>query len=265
MVNQPGPALWPKAMSIKGVLFDIAGVLYQGDSVVPGAIEGLKRVRAAGLCMRLVTNTSRQSKRALLAKLRGFGFDVSQDEVFTATEALVAHLVREGLRPFLLVHPDLDEEFAALDRDRPSAVVIGDAAERFTYQRLNKAFRLLIDGAPLLAIATNRYFREADGLSLDAGPFVAALEYAAQVEAKLFGKPAPAFFHAVLTDFGTSPAEVLMIGDDVEADVNGALSRGLRATLVRTGKYRPGDEQRIAEGGRCVADVGEAIDAVLNT
>ena len=252
-------------MAIKGVLLDIAGVLYDGDTVVPGAIKSLQALRAAALPLRLVTNTSRRPKRVLLDHLRHLGFDVSEDEVFTATEALVAHLVRDRLRPFLLVHPNLDEEFETLDRDRPNAVVVGDAAERFTYQRLNAAFRLLIDGAPLLAIATNRYFREADGLSLDAGPFVAALEYAAQAEAILFGKPAPAFFQAVLTDLGTSSAETLMIGDDVEADVNGALSLGLQAALVRTGKYRAGDERRIGEGGHCVTDVGEAVNAVLNT
>ncbi len=252
-------------MAIKGVLLDIAGVLYDGDTVVPGAIKGLRALRAAGLPLRLVTNTSRRPKRVLLDHLRRLGFDVSEDEVFTATEALVAYLVRERLRPFLLVHPYLDEEFEALDRDRPNAGVVGDAAERFTYQRLNAAFRLLIDGAPLLAIATNRYFREADGLSLDAGPFVAALEYATQAETILFGKPAPAFFQAVLTDLGMPPAETVMIGDDVEADVNGALSLGLQATLVRTGKYRAGDERRIGEGGHCVADVSEAVNAVLNT
>lgn len=246
-------------------MLDMAGVLYDGDTVVPGATKGLGKLRAAGLPLRLVTNTSRRPKRVLLDHLRRLGFDVSDDEMFTATEALVAYLVRKGLRPFVLIHPNLDEEFEALDRERPNAVVVGDAAARFTYQRLNAAFRLLIDGAPLLAIATNRYFRETDGLSLDAGPFVAALEYAAQAEATLFGKPAPAFFQAVLTDLGTSPAETVMIGDDVEADVNGALSLGLQATLVRTGKYRPGDERRIGEGGHCVADVSEAVEAVLDT
>ena len=251
-------------MAIKGVLLDIAGVLYDEDTVIPAAIDSLRALGAAGLPLRLVTNTSRRPKRALLKHLRRLGFDVSENEVFTATEALVAHLVREQLRPLLLVHPNLDDEFESLVRDRPNAVVVGDAAERFTYQRLNAAFRLLIDGAPLLAIATNRYFREADGLSLDAGPFVAALEYAVKTEATLFGKPAPAFFQAVLTDLGTAPEETLMIGDDVEADVNGALSLGLQAALVRTGKYRAGDERRIGEGGHFVADVGEAVNAVLN-
>lgn len=251
-------------MAIKGVMLDIAGVLHDGDTVIRGAPKSLQALRAAGLPLRLVTNTSRRPKRVLLDHLRHLGFDISEDEIFTATEALVAFLVRDRLRPFLLVHPNLDEEFEVLDRDRPNAVVVGDAAERFTYQQLNAAFRLLIDGAPLLAIATNRYFREADGLSLDAGPFVAALEYAAQVEAILFGKPAPAFFQAVLADLGTSPAETLMIGDDVEADVNGALSLGVQATLVRTGKYREGDERWIGDGGHFVADVGEAIKALLS-
>lgn len=250
-------------MAIKGVLLDIAGVLYDGDSVVPGAIEGMQALRAAGLPLRLVTNTTRQPKRMLLDQLRRLGFEVAEGELFTATEALVAYLVRERLRPLLLVHPNLDEEFAALDRERPNAVVVGDAAERFTYPRLNAAFRLLVDGAPLLAIATNRYFREADGLSLDAGPFVAALEYAAAAKAILFGKPAPAFFQAVVNDLGASPAETWMIGDDVEADVNGALALGLRATLVRTGKFRTGDVERIREGGRCVADLSEAVQALL--
>lgn len=250
-------------MAISGILLDMAGVLYDGDTPIPGAVESLKTLRDAGMPLRLVTNTSRQSKHALLHQLRRLGFDVSENELFTATGALVAHLLHDRLRPLLLVHPKLDVEFHALDKDRPNAVVIGDAAERFTYDRLNGAFRLIIDGAPLLAIARNRYFRQADGLSLDAGPFVAALEYAAGTEAILFGKPAADFYQAALTDLGTSHAETAMIGDDVEADVNGALSLGLQAMLVRTGKYRPGDERRMTGGGTCVADIGEAVEAVL--
>lgn len=250
-------------MSIEGVLLDIAGVLYEGERVVPGAIEAIRDLRAAGRPLRLVTNTSRQTKRALIDRLSLLGLDVSSEEVFTPTEALIARIVDHRLRPHLLVHPNLDVEFAHLDQDQPNVVVVGDAAERFTYRRLNEAFRLLADGAPLFAIARNRYFRQDDGLSLDAGPFVAALEYAADVETELFGKPDPRFFNAVLRDLGTRPAETLMIGDDVEADVNGALSVGINATLVRTGKYRPGDEKRIVEGGQCASNLREALRAAL--
>lgn len=250
-------------MAVKGVLLDIAGVLHDGDAAVPGAVQALEVLRAAGLPLRLITNTSRRSKHMMLERLRGMGFDVAETEVFTAAEAVVAHLRRKGLRPFLLVHANLEGAFAELDQGRPDAVVVGDAADHFTYARLNTAFRLLMAGAPLLAIAKNRYFREADGLTLDAGPFVVALEYAARVEATLFGKPAPAFFHAVLDDIGLEASDALMIGDDVESDVNGALAVGLGATLVRTGKFRPEDERRMHEGAICVADVGEAVAAAL--
>jgi HAD superfamily hydrolase (TIGR01458 family) len=184
-------------------------------------------------------------------------------DVFTGTEAVVEYLRSRNLTPYLLVHPALDSEFADLVGETPNAVVVGDAADRFTYGRLNAAFRLLLVGAPLLAIASNRYFKDFDGLSLDAGPFIAALEYAAQVEANVFGKPAPAFFDAVLADLGAAPDETVMIGDDVEADVNGALAVGLQAILVRTGKYRAGDELRMNAGGKSAATVREAVTIVL--
>lgn len=177
---------------------------------------------------------------------------------------MIAYLHSQQLTPYLLDHPALEGEFAALTGSTPNAVVVGDAAERFTYDRLNAAFRLLLTGAPLLAIATNRYFKEADGLSLDAGPFVAALEYAANVKAAVFGKPAAAFLDLVLADLGTARGETLMIGDDVEGDVNGALAAGLQAILVRTGKFGPGDELRINAGGESAAHVWEAVAIALS-
>jgi HAD superfamily hydrolase (TIGR01458 family) len=250
-------------MTVRSVLLDIAGVIWDGDRLIPGAVEAVAELRAANLPFRLVTNTTRRPKRALIEQLQEFGFDMTPGDVFTGTEAVVEYLRSRNLTPYLLVHPALDSEFADLVGETPNAVVVGDAADRFTYGRLNAAFRLLLVGAPLLAIASNRYFKDFDGLSLDAGPFIAALEYAAQVEANVFGKPAPAFFDAVLADLGAAPDETVMIGDDVEADVNGALAVGLQAILVRTGKYRAGDELRMNAGGKSAATVREAVTIVL--
>jgi HAD superfamily hydrolase (TIGR01458 family) len=95
-----------------------------------------------------------------------------------------------------------------------------------------------MDGAELIALQRNRYWMTPDGLALDVGPFVAALEYAARTEAVVVGKPAPAFFATALADLGTEPADALMVGDDVESDIGGALAAGLAAALVRTGKFR---------------------------
>lgn len=252
------------ANSSLGVLLDIAGVLIVGDDLVPGALEAVRALRDAGVPFRLVTNTTRRPKRALVDQLSRLGFQIAASDVFTGTEAVIAHLHSRHMTPYLLVHPALEGEFADLAGEAPNAVVVGDAGDGFTYQRLNAAFRLLLTGAPLLAIATNRYFREADGLSLDAGPFVAALEYAAQTVATVFGKPAPAFFEAVLADLGLAPQQTVMIGDDVEADVNGACVAGLQGILVRTGKYRPGDEARLRGGAEIAADVGEAVAMLLS-
>jgi HAD superfamily hydrolase (TIGR01458 family) len=117
-------------------------------------------------------------------------------------------------------------------------VIVGDLGERFDYAALNRAFRLLMDGAELVALQKNRFWRTPDGLSLDAGPFVAALEYATGQEAVVVGKPARAFFSTVLDDLGVPAADAVMVGDDVESDIGGALGAGLRAILVQTGKYR---------------------------
>jgi len=164
-----------------------------------------------------------------------------------------------------LIHPALEEDFAGLPRSGPRAVVLGDAGEGFTYPALNAAFRELERGAAFIALARNRSFQDADGArSLDAGAFVAALEYASQTEATLFGKPAPEFFAAAVDSLGCAPEAVVMVGDDVESDVAGALAAGLAGILVRSGKYREGDETTIDPPPSAVVDdLSAAVDWIL--
>jgi HAD superfamily hydrolase (TIGR01458 family) len=145
------------------------------------------------------------------------GFKVEQPDIFSAPVAVRQVCEHRGLRPYCLVHSELEPEFAGLDQHDPNAVVIADAAERFDYEHLNAAFSLLINGAPLLGVGRNRYFKTGGKLQLDAGPFIQALEYAADIEAEILGKPAAGFFHAAVDSLGCMPEEVLMIGDDVEA------------------------------------------------
>ncbi len=249
---------------VRGALLDLSGVLYVGDQALPGAVAAVERLQAAGLPLRYITNTSRSTRSAIHAKLRRMGFRIPTRHIFTAPLATCFHLERHHLRPYLVVHPNLAAEFSALPQDHPNAVVLGDAGEAFTYDRLNRAFRLLMDGAEFLAMGDNRYFREADGLSLDLGPFVRALEYASGRQATILGKPAAGFFHAAVADLGLSPAEVVMVGDDAHSDVEGALAAGLQAILVRTGKYRPGDEARIGlPGARVMDDIVAVADWLL--
>lgn len=243
---------------LKAILFDISGVLHVDKKPIPGAVEIISKLRHAGVPMRFVTNTSRSTSQNMLSSLKKMGFAVEQADIFTAPVAVKQVCQQRGLRPFCLIHPDLEPEFAELEQHDPNAVIVADAADRFDYAHMNQAFSLLINGAPLLGIGRNRYFKSAGKLQLDAGPFIQALEYAADTQAEILGKPAAGFFHAAVDSLGYKPQEVLMIGDDVESDVLGAIDAGLQACLVRTGKFLPDDEDKA--GQAWLAD--SVVDAV---
>ena len=251
---------------IRGVLLDLAGVIYEGDHVLPGAIDAIARLHDAGLPLRFVTNTTTKTKQGLLKRLDGLGLDITDDELFTPGQAARHWLTTHAASPVLLVHPNLEPEFADLPEGANRAVVIGDAGDGFTYANMNHAFRTLIDGATLLALAKNRTFRGDDGLlTLDAGAFVAALEYASGSDAIVLGKPSPDFFDGALASMRCAPEDAVMVGDDAEADVAGALRAGVaNALLVRTGKYRQGDETRFDPPPTAtVADLAAAADWIL--
>ena len=250
----------------KGALLDLGGVVYVGDMLLPGAVEALGRLRDAGIAIRFLTNTTRQSHRKLLEKLRSMGLSVAEEELFTPALAARRAIESQGLSPHLLIHPELEEDFAGLPSEGRAALVVGDCGEGFTYAALNSAFRAIEHGAEFLALANNRSFRDADGdLSLDAGPFVAALSFASRREPTVLGKPAEPFFRSALESMGCTPEEAVMIGDDVENDVGGAMAAGLTGILVRTGKYAPGAENQIDPPPSAVADdLAAAVDWMLS-
>lgn len=248
---------------IKGVLLDLSGTLYLDAAPIPGAVEAVARLYESGLPLRFVTNTSRMSRLRLVDHLEKTGFSLNPAHLFTAPMVMHRYLRDKNLRPHLLIHPDLREEFDDPPRDNPNAVVVGYAREAFTYENLNAAFRLLLRGAPLLATGKTRYFADGDDLSLDAGPFITALEYAAETTATVLGKPSPEFFLSAVREMDLAPKDVVMIGDDAVSDVGAAMKAGLKGILVRTGKYQPGDEEAIGEQGEVAADVAEAVERIL--
>jgi len=224
-----------------GVLLDIDGVLYVGDQPIEGAHRALSELRELSAGVRLMTNTTSRSRRAVREHLLAMEFDVSLEEVLTPAAMAERHCrEREYTSVTVLVSEGLREDLAALETATPGghtdAVVLGDLGDGFTPEVLNGAFRALMDGAELVALQHNRYWRRADGLALDVGAYAAALEYASGTEAVTVGKPARAFFQAAMADLGLERG--VMVGDDVEADVGGAMAAGLPGVLVRTGKYR---------------------------
>ncbi|MCW2273873.1 TIGR01458 family HAD-type hydrolase [Rhodoblastus acidophilus] len=250
--------------AVRGLLLDLDGVVTVGGAPLPGALEAIAKLRGAGAPLRFVTNTTTKPRRRLIADLAHIGLHVDPADLFTPASLARDHLRRSGAQPFLLIHPDLLEDFDGVEPGE-DAVVIGDARDAFSYANLNHAFRLIHDGAEFLALARNRNFLDGDRkLSLDVGGFVAALEYASDRTAHVFGKPSADFFLGAVAAMGLAPAQTAMIGDDAEADIGGAMAAGLAGILVRTGKYRPGHEKRV-DPTLVADDLAQAVEKLLQT
>ena len=253
---------------IDALLIDLDGVLYVEDEPLPGAREAVAALRATDLALRFVTNTTARPRRAILERLQRLGFDATPDELVTPATLAVRHCAERGIeRVALVMNEPVKEDFAALhesDRD-VEAVIVGDLGDAFGYGILNTAFRHLMGGAELVALQKNRFWLTPDGLSLDVGPFVAALEYAAGKRAYVVGKPAPAFFEQTLAGVPADASRAAMIGDDVESDVGGAQRAGLAGILVRTGKYREDVVRASGERPDAVIDSIADLPALLAT
>ena len=230
---------------MRGLLLDLEGVLYEGDTPIPQVAEALDISAKSGIEIRYLTNTTTSPRRAIVDRLISMGFDLSAEHVFTPGIAACKLLRKRNLkRVHLAAAPELAEDFSDFERvdDRPEAIILGDLYRAFDWDRLNALFQMMQQGALLVALHKNRYCRRDGEIALDLGPFVAALDYAAGVQAEIVGKPSKLFFNLALADLGLDAASVAMVGDDVEADIGGAGQAGLTTIQVRTGKFTPKDE-----------------------
>jgi HAD superfamily hydrolase (TIGR01458 family) len=235
---------------IDGLLLDIDGVLAVSWEPLPGALEAMDSLREQ-IPFRLITNTTTHTRRELSATLRGAGFDVEPHEIVTAVTATATYLREHhaGGRAFVLTDGAPGEDLAGVPLvetpDDADVIVIGGASDAFTYDVVNRIFRRVMDGAALVGMHRNLYWKTSRGWELDGGAYIAGLEEATGTTAAICGKPARAYFDAALALLGVPAARAAMVGDDVTNDVEGARAAGLTGVLVRTGKFR---EEDLAKG-----------------
>ncbi len=233
------------------ILLDIDGVLHVSGEAIPGAQEAVARLRESGHTLRFVTNNSTRPRTQLTEELVGLGFELSEDEIQTPARTAARELA--GKRVFALVMsgvvPDL--EGLELVGEGAEAVLVGGCDETlepnqvFSYMNLARAFSEIQMGAELYCLHKNRWWQTSRGPMLDAGAFVAGLEYATGLEATVVGKPSPTYFAAALDALGAEPELTWLVGDDAESDVRPAQLFGMRTALVRTGKFRPDTLDRL--------------------
>ena len=226
---------------VKGFLIDLDGVLYMGDKAIKGARESIDLLMDRKYSFRFVSNTTRKCRNTIAEQLLSMRFDIPIEYIFTPPIAAVAFLKNTGKHHCYLlttgdVYRDFEQECFYDTGSMVDFVIIGDAGDTLTYDSLNTAFRHLMNGADLIALEKDRFWMTPGGLSLSAGPFVQALEFATGKTATIVGKPSKTFFELALHDMGLRANQVAIIGDDIITDIGGASSMGMQSILVRTGK-----------------------------
>jgi HAD superfamily hydrolase (TIGR01458 family) len=228
------------------ILLDLDGTLYVGNQALPGAIDCLERLRERGIALRFLTNTTTKSQRELVAQLQSMGFQLEAAELISAPVAAtlelhrLQHAIDRPLRIWPLVADAIKVDFSefAWDEEHADYIVLGDIGERWDLPLINRIFNAMHAGAELIALHKGRFWQTSDGLKPDIGFFVAGFEYVSSKTARIMGKPNRDFYQRVLDSAQVNAQDALMVGDDIDSDVGGAQAMGMKACLVKTGKFR---------------------------
>lgn len=248
------------------VCLDVDGTLTDGvlGPVLPGAVEVVRALRAKA-AVRLVTNTTSVPHQELAHALEAQGLLDAHENLWTPV--LVARLVlpARGHDAGILIADARQRAEYAWFREDPEgpAVLLATEAHGWTVADLQPSFRRLLEGAAFYAQTKNRYFRREGALVTDVGGVAALLSYTSGRDAETLGKPSRLLFEAVARHAGARLDEMVMVGDDAEFDVAMPAALGLQGILVRTGKYRQGDEERCSPSPAFVLDSIGMLPAAL--
>jgi HAD superfamily hydrolase (TIGR01458 family) len=255
---------------VRALLLDLDGVVVVAGKAVPGSVEAIAELERRAMPYRIVTNTSLVSRASLSRFAARLGNDIPPERFQSALSASAAFAAQAfpDQPIYVITSPDgrtefdgqrlLSHEEAAGPDARAAAVIVGDSPDELTHDNLNRAFRLVRNGARLIGMHRNAWWLTPDGPTLDSGAYVTGLEFATGVRAQIIGKPSPAFFSiaidALRRDVPGSPrlrrSEIAMVGDDVRTDVLAGQRAGLRGVFVLTGKHGLDDLLRRTTNGR---------------
>lgn len=230
--------------NIKGLLIDLEGVIYSEDKIIDNSIETITKLKKK-FKIKYLTNTTTKSRQLIYQKLHKLNLPLAEIDIFSPSIAINDFLNQKKIKKiYLMAEPEIEEDFNhfILDDENPEAIIIGDIYKKFNWDSLNKVFELLNNSkAILLALHKNKYCKRNNKIALDLGPFIQALEYASSKNAIVIGKPEKKFFDIAINSLNLNKNEVIMIGDDIIADIQGAKNHNIKAIQVRTGKFRSED------------------------
>lgn len=233
-----------------GYVVDLDGTVYLGDEPLPGAVETLARIRAAGSKLVFLTNNPLRSAARYAARLRSFGVQASEREVVTPLSVLTGYLKERhpGAAVLTVAEPLVDETLLAAGiavTTEPAAarVVVVSFDRTFGYAKLLRAFRAVRrHGAVLVATNPDPFCPTPDGGMPDCAAMLAAVEACTGARAEaVLGKPGPQMAAEVQARLGVPAEDAAMVGDRLLTDVAMSRAMGMTSVLVLTGATAASD------------------------
>ena len=227
--------------NIKGFLFDLDGVFCIDKDVLPGAIKTLDYLNSQNIPYRFLTNTTTKSRPSLFKKLIDLKFPININHIISASYAGVLKLKELGSPTCeLILQEDSKKDYFefTINTHKPEYIVIGDLDKDWSFEIIDDIFNKVINGSKILALHKGKYFKTSKGMQIDSGAFIKGIEYASSTESIVVGKPEKDFFNIAIKDIQIPKKNLMMVGDDIVNDIQGAQDSGVKAALVKTGKYR---------------------------
>lgn len=246
-------------------IFDVDGTLVLADDPgtgggihpLPGAREVLRHLRARGRRFAAFTNGSGQTPRAAAAKLRAAGLDVADAELLTPAVVAAEHIgatypgagvLAFGTEGILQPLIDADIPLLSMEEAKHAKVVLIGADPDFTYDKLVAACRAIWSGAALLVASMAPYFASRNGrMPSPSGAIAAGIRHVTGVEPTVVGKPSPLVLDTAARRVGTTPNELVVVGDDLRLEIRMAREAGAFSVLVFSGTSKPKDLEATEE------------------
>jgi 4-nitrophenyl phosphatase len=230
---------------IRGIVADLDGVVYRGNTPIESAVQSFAAWRKAGIPYCFVTNNSTRTPEEVAAKLTAMGVETSPEQVVssaTGTGVILRRTWSQGGRAYVLGAPSLiqavEQAGFEIADEQVDCVVVG-LDRGLTYERLGKAVDLILGGAKLIGTNPDVLLPKDNGFEPGAGALLAAIVAATRVEPIIVGKPQPHLIDDAIARLGIDHSQAIMIGDQKETDILAAQSAGVFAVLVETGVPNP--------------------------
>ena len=250
-------------------IFDLDGTIYLGDSLLPGALETVTAVRAAGRRTIFLSNNPTRTRQDYASKLSRLGIPTPAEDVVNSSLVMVQWLLREApqARLFVVGEKPLKNElveagFRLSERAGEIDIVVASFDRTFAYHKLQVAFDAICAGARLVATNGDRYCPVPGGGQPDAASVIAAIEACTGARCDpIVGKPSPIMLSTIMRLVNFPPELCIMVGDRLETDITMGIAAGMATCLVLTGDAT---REKLARSALAPTFVMDRIDALLS-